>query len=75
LVKGWCIIQNYFGKTGIIPEGMSATQALKNQYFVAMYKKLKIATTVKIQQFVKENNYQPPYWQMINLAREASVEK
>jgi hypothetical protein len=75
LVKGWCSIQNYFGKTGIIPEGMSATQALKNQYFVAMYKKLKIATTVKIQQFVKENNYQPPYWQMINLAREASVEK
>ncbi len=75
LVKSWCIIKNYFGKTGIIPEGMSATQALKNQYFVAMYKSLKTKTSVKIQQFIVANNYQPPYWQMINLAREAASEK
>jgi len=74
VIKGWCMAKNYFGKTGIIPEGMSATQALKNQYFVAMHKSLKIKTAVKIQDFIKENNYQPPYWQMINLAREAALE-
>jgi len=74
LVKGWCIIKNYFGKSGIIPEGMSATQALKNQYFVSMYKSLKATTSIKIQHFIEVNNYQPPYWQMINLAREAAAE-
>ena len=74
LVKGWCMIKNYFGKTGIIPEGMTATQALKNQYFVAMYKDLKSKATIKIDQFIKDNNYQPPYWQMINLARQADKE-
>jgi len=36
-VKGWCMLNNLFGKPAIIPEGMSATQALKNQYSVAMY--------------------------------------
>ena len=71
IVKGWCMIKNHFGKIGIIPEGMSATQALKNQYFVAMYQALKTATTIKINQFIKEQHYQPPYWQMIKLAREA----
>jgi hypothetical protein len=75
LVKGWCMIKNYFGKPAIIPEGMSATQALKNQYFVAMYQQLKEKTVDKISQFKKQNNYQPPYWQMIKLAKEAALEK
>ncbi len=74
LVKGWCMIKNYFGKTGIIPEGMTATQALKNQYFVAMYKDLQSKATIKINQFIKDNNYQPPYWQLIKLARQADKE-
>ncbi len=75
MVKLWCIIKNKFGKPGIIPEGMSATQALKNQSFVAMYNQLRNRTTFLSQQFIKENNYQPPYWQMIALAREAAGEK
>lgn len=75
LVKGWCMIKNYFGKPAIIPEGMSATQALKNQYFVAMYQQLKEKTVDKISQFKKQNNYLPPYWQMIKLDKEAALEK
>jgi hypothetical protein len=75
IVKGWCMAKNYFGKPGIIPEGMSATRALKNQYFVAMYQALKAKTSTKIDQFKKDNHYLPPYWQMINLAREAASEQ
>ena len=74
LVKAWCMIKNYFGKVGIIPEGMSATQALKNQYFVAMYQNRKAKTTIKIDQFIQAHHYQPPYWQIINLARETDKE-
>ncbi|MDN3654803.1 YiiX/YebB-like N1pC/P60 family cysteine hydrolase [Ferruginibacter paludis] len=75
IVKGWCMAKNYFRKPGIIPEGMSATRALKNQYFVAMYQALKTKAVAKIDQFKKDNHYLPPYWQMINLAREAAAEQ
>jgi hypothetical protein len=73
LIKGWCVIKNYFGKPAIIPEGMSATQALKNQYFVAMYQQLKDATKLLTEQFIAANNYRPPYWQLVNLARKANA--
>ncbi len=69
LVKGWCIIKNKFGGIGIIPEGMSATQALKNQYFVAMYAGVKNETELKVAQFIKEHQYNPPYWQLVALLK------
>ena len=68
IVKAWCVIKNYFGGLGIIPEGMSATRALKNQRFVLMYKKVKTETEVKASQFIKENGYKPPYWQLVAMA-------
>lgn len=75
LVKGWCMLKNLVGEQGIIPEGMSATRALKNQYFVAMYQALRTKVADKIDQFINDNHYLPPYWQMINLAREAALEQ
>jgi Permuted papain-like amidase enzyme, YaeF/YiiX, C92 family len=72
MVKLWCIIKNMFGGVGIIPEGMSATQALKNQNFIAMYNKVRKNTTLLADGFIKENNYRPPYWQLIALAKKAA---
>ncbi len=72
VIKGWCLVKNYFGKSALIPEGMSATQASKNQYFVAMYNKLKAETINLAEEFVKTNHYRPPYWQLVKLAREAN---
>ena len=74
VVKGWCMLNNFFGKPAIIPEGMSATQALKNQFFVAMYVKLSNATKLLADQFIIEKHYKPPYWQLVNLARKANQE-
>ena len=71
VVKGWCMIKNYFGKPAIIPEGMSATQALRNQSFVEMYNSLRAKTQVKAAVFVQTNHYRPPYWQLVNLTRKA----
>ncbi|MEO6731689.1 MAG: YiiX/YebB-like N1pC/P60 family cysteine hydrolase [Ferruginibacter sp.] len=71
IVKGWCVIKNYFGKAAIIPEGMTATQALKSQYFVAMYNKLREETTILTVQFINASHYRPPYWQLVNIARRA----
>ena len=69
MVKLWCIIKNMFGGVGIIPEDMSATQALKNQNFVSIYNETRNKTALLAYRFIKENNYRPPYWQLIALAR------
>ncbi len=75
VIKGYCVIKNLFGKEGMIPEGMSAVQALKNQTFVAMHTTLKNKTILLANDFVKQNGYRPPYWQLIMLARKGSEEK
>jgi hypothetical protein len=72
VIKLWCVIKNYFGGVGIIPEGMSATRALKNEAFVAMYKKTKTETELMAAQFVKEKGYKPPYWQLVAMAKKAA---
>lgn len=74
VLKGYCVIKNLFGKEGMIPEGMNATQALKNQTFVAMHVKLKERTMQLADEFIKENGYRPPYWQLVTLARKAATE-
>jgi hypothetical protein len=71
VVKGYCIIKNRFGKTGLIPEGMSATRALKNQTFVAMHATIKNKVLQEADAFMKKNGYRPPYWQLIKFAKKA----
>jgi hypothetical protein len=66
-IKGWCMLKNMFGGLGMIPEGMSATQALKNQTFEQMHATLKIKLTALVQDFVAKNKYYPPYWKIISL--------
>ncbi|MEP7238708.1 MAG: YiiX/YebB-like N1pC/P60 family cysteine hydrolase [Ferruginibacter sp.] len=75
VVKGYCMIKNWFGKIGIIPEGMSATKALKNQTFVAMHVAVKNKTMQLADEFIKQNGYRPPYWQLIKFAETATREK
>lgn len=75
IIKGYCIIKNLFGKTGMIPEGMSATRALKNQSFVAMHVKIKNRTRKMAEEFIKQYHYIPPYWQLVKLAAAAGKEK
>jgi hypothetical protein len=73
IIKGYCMIKNRFGKIGMIPEGMSATQALKNQSFVAMHVELKNKTIRLTDEFIKQYGYRPPYWQLIRFAEKAAA--
>ncbi|MGG9961573.1 YiiX/YebB-like N1pC/P60 family cysteine hydrolase [Ferruginibacter sp. SUN106] len=73
-LKAYCWLLNRFGKYGIIPEGMSATRALKNETFVAMHKAVKIKTEALAADFEKQNGYRPPYWQLIKFAEAAAKE-
>jgi hypothetical protein len=73
VVKGYCMVKNYFGAVGLIPEGMSATRALKNQEFVAMNKVIKDQTVAKANTFMQENKYRAPYWQLVRFAEECKI--
>ena len=75
VLKGWCWIKNQFGKEAMIPEGMSATRALKNQTFVAMHKAVREKVQQQADVFVKEKGYRPPYWQLVQFANKAAQEK
>ncbi|MBC7535790.1 MAG: hypothetical protein H7258_08865, partial [Ferruginibacter sp.] len=75
IIKAYCMIQNSFGKTGVIPEGMSATSALKNEYFVAMYNRIKLNTEQMVHEFIKWYGYRPPYWKLVEFARKAATKK
>lgn len=72
VLKFYCMIQNSFGKSGLIPEGMSATRALKNQRFVAVHKEIKERTLQEVKRFIDTHHYHPPYWQLVRLASEAA---
>ena len=75
IIKGYCMVKNAFGGIGIIPEGMSATRALKNQNFVGMHVRIKNRTQLLVDDFIRQNHYKPPYWQLVKLARAAAEEK
>ena len=75
IVKGYCVIKNLFGKTGLIPEGMSATRALKNQSFVAMHVRIKNKTQAMVNAFIRKIHYRPPYWVLVKIARAAATEE
>jgi hypothetical protein len=70
-IKAYSFLLNSFGKEGLIPEGMTAETALKNNTFVDRFNNLKSLTESKITYFKKENNYLPPYWQIVKMAEES----
>ena len=74
LLKGYCMVLNWVGKASPIPEGMSATQALKNNSFVDTYQNVRGKAESKVKKFKEENGYTPPYWQLVSLAQEARDE-
>jgi hypothetical protein len=65
------MIQNLFGFHGMIPEGMSATRALKNNTFVTAHVAIKAETEKHVRQFLEKEGYRPPYWKLFSLAQNA----
>ncbi|MEP6712109.1 MAG: YiiX/YebB-like N1pC/P60 family cysteine hydrolase [Ferruginibacter sp.] len=72
IIKGYSWIKNVLGKPGMIPEGMSATRALKNQTFVAMHAAVKSGTQQMAADFINHHGYRPPYWQLVKFAEIAA---
>lgn len=73
LIKAYSFVLNSFGKDGIIPEGMDAETALKNNYFVNRFQTVKSLTIEKVELFKNENGYLPPFWQLVQFSEESLV--
>jgi hypothetical protein len=74
VVKIYCLVLNRFGIAGPIPEGMSATAALRNTWFSARHVRIKTRLLDLAARFKKQYGHTPPYWELVKLARKAKGE-
>lgn len=70
LAKAWSVLLNYFGQVGPIPEGMSATTALRVDYLTRQHAARKALLEERVRMFRSQFGYTPPYWELVRLARE-----
>jgi len=73
--KAWSVALNWFGKIGPIPEGMSATTALRVRRLISNHATLKTHLLDEANRFKNDHGYVPPYWELVRLAREAAKAK
>jgi hypothetical protein len=73
LTKAWSVVLNWFGKVGPIPEGMSATTALRAEKLTQDHATRKALLEQKVSAFQTQYSYPPPYWELVRMAREAGA--
>jgi len=73
IVKVYSSILNQFDGVGQIPEGMNATAALRNKRFSKKHQGIKEKLLILTHRFKQDNAYSPPYWEIVKLARQASL--
>lgn len=74
IVKAYSMLLNRFGRVGPIPEGMSATTALRTQDYMGKHDAIGTRLEKMANQYKKEHGYEAPYWELVNLARQARTE-
>lgn len=75
VLKGWSSTLNLFGGVGPIPEGMSASAALRSEELRTRHEALRGRLMDRVAAFRAERGYAPPYWELVRLAREARSSK
>jgi Permuted papain-like amidase enzyme, YaeF/YiiX, C92 family len=72
LLKAYSVVKNWCGAVGPIPEGMSATTALRVQKLRADHAAIQALVLAGAEQFKAGHGYLPPYWELVAIAREAA---
>lgn len=72
LLKAYSWVRTRFGATGPIPEGMGPAAALRHASFSARQRRLAERVRDAAGAFEKRRGYWPPYWVLLDLAREAA---
>jgi hypothetical protein len=70
LAKAWSVGLNAAGKVGPVPQGMSATTALRSQWYTAEHARLRARVDARAAEHLAARGYPPPYWRLVQLARE-----
>jgi hypothetical protein len=71
LAKAYSWAMMRIGRTGPIPEGMSAAAGLRNQEFSSRQRRIAAIVTGRAEEHLHAKGYPPPYWTLLELAREA----
>jgi len=71
LLKGYSLLLNALGKIGPIPEGMSATSALRVEKFRNDHAERVTRVLQKAKDFKRTKGYTAPFWELIAMARKA----
>jgi hypothetical protein len=71
LVKAYSMALNFFGSVGSIPEGMSATSALKHEYYASRHSSSVAKVKMMAEKFRVEYGFAPPFWKLLSMARMA----
>ena len=69
VLKAYSVLANVLGGVGPIPEGMSASSALKSAEFSDKHAEIKERLVIKANEFKEKYGYTPPYWELVKLAR------
>lgn len=71
VLKAYSFILNQFDRVGPVPEGMSATAALRNKWFSERHAATRDRLIALASQSKENKGYSPPYWELVKLARVA----
>jgi hypothetical protein len=74
LAKLYSAALNAFGAVGPVPEGLSATAALRTRTFTDLHHRIRERLAVLADEFRGRTGYYPPYWELVALARTARAE-
>jgi hypothetical protein len=70
-MKAYSVLLNLVGSPGPVPEGMSATAALKNKYYSNKHEAIKRELVRLAEEFTQKKGYAAPYWGLLQMARVA----
>lgn len=74
IAKAYSVVLNVLGKVGPVPEDMPATAALRNVRYSKKHDAIAAGLARRAELFKSEKGYEPPYWELVKLARSAKAE-
>ena len=74
IVKLYSSLLNVFGLVGPVPEGMSATAALRNKRLTDDHNTIKARVESMAIEFKNQYEYTSPYWQLVEFTKKAMLE-
>jgi len=71
LLKAYSWVKNVFGGVGPIPEGMSATVALRVAWLRERHAEVRERVLEDVAEYEAREGHRPPYWDLVRMARDA----